>query len=128
MSWKKPDRQTGAITQPLNDGIVQICDVVNAAEPGFKPIDKLLPKGRLRYENQRVGIQRYYQAMQNQVQVDRVIRVARPPFLITSQDVAVTEDGREYNIRQVQSVDNCWPECLDLTLTAIEQEAEYALV
>lgn len=127
MPWKMPDRPEGRITQPLSSGTVRICDVVNAAEPGYKPVDKLLPKGQLRYENQRVGVQRYYQALQSQIQIDRVIRVQKA-FAITSQDVAVTEDGEEYQIRQVQEVLSVWPVCLDLTLTRIEQEAKHDMV
>lgn len=127
MPWKMPDRPEGRITQPLSSGTVRICDVINAAEPGYKPVDKLLPKGQLRYENQRVGVQRYYQALQNQIQIDRVIRVQKA-FAITSQDVAVTEDGEEYQIRQVQEVLSVWPVCLDLTLTRIEQEAKHDMV
>lgn len=127
MPWKMPDRPEGRITQPLSSGTVNICDVVNAAEPGYKPVDKLLSKGRLRYENQRVGVQRYYQALQNQIQIDRVIRVPKA-FAITSQDVAVTEDGEEYQIRQVQEVLSCWPACLDLTLTRIDQEEKHDMV
>lgn len=127
MPWKKPDRPEGRITQVLSSGTVRICDVVNAAEPGYKPVDRLLTRGLLRYENQRVGVQRYYQALQNQIQVDRVIRVPKA-FAITNQDVAVTEDGEEYQIRQVQEVLSCWPPCLDLTLTRIEQEARHDMV
>lgn len=127
MPWKMPDRPEGRITQPLSSGTVRICDVINAAEPGYKPVDKLLPKGQLRYENQRVGVQRYYQALQSQIQIDRVIRVQKA-FAITSQDVAVTEDGEEYQIRQVQEVLSVWPVCLDLTLTRIEQEAKHDMV
>ena len=35
-------------------------------------------KAALRYEELRVGLTRYYQARQNQVQVEKVIRVAIP--------------------------------------------------
>lgn len=125
--WKAPSRPNNVITQPLNDGTVQICDVVDVSEPGYRPVQKLYPKVLLRYENQRVGISRFYSGMQNQIQVDKVIRVPKA-LVITTQDVAVTEDGAEYRIRQVQDVLDVYPRCLDLTLSRIDQEDAYDMV
>lgn len=125
--WQPPKRPNHLITQPLNDGIVRICDVVNVADPGYKPVEKLQPKITLRYENQRVGINRFYSGMQHQIQVDKVIRVPKA-LVITTQDVAVTEDGAEYRIRQVQDVLDVYPRCLDLTLSRIDQEDAYDMV
>lgn len=125
--WKAPSRPNNIITQPLNDGTVQICDVVDVSEPGYRPVQKLHPKVLLRYENQRVGISRFYSGMQNQIQVDKVIRVPKA-LVITTQDVAVTEDGAEYRIRQVQDVLDVYPRCLDLTLSRIDQEDAYDMV
>lgn len=125
--WKAPSRPNNIITQPLNDGTVQICDVVDVSEPGYRPVQKLHPKVALRYENQRVGINRFYSGMQNQIQVDKVIRVQKA-LVITTQDVAVTEDGAEYRIRQVQDVLDVYPRCLDLTLSRIDQEDAYDMV
>ena len=59
--------------------------------------------------------------MQNQIQVERVIRVPRAGQ-ITSQDVAETEDGRCYRIDLVQTVDGVWPPSQDLTLVKYQQE------
>lgn len=125
--WKAPSRPNNIITQPLNDGTVQICDVVDVSEPGYRPVQKLHPKVLLRYENQRVGISRFYSGMQNQIQVDKVIRVPKA-LVITTQDMAVTEDGAEYRIRQVQDVLDVYPRCLDLTLSRIDQEDAYDMV
>ena len=127
MAWKAPNRPNHIITQPLNDGIVRICDLVNAYQPGYMPVQVLRPKVQLRYENQRVGINRFYSGMQNQIQVDKVIRVPKA-IVITTKDVAVTEDGAEYRIDQVQDVTDVYPACLDLTLTRIDQEDAYDLV
>ena len=127
MRWKAPNRPNHIITQPLNDGMVRICDVVNVAEPGLLPVKKLHPKVALRYENQRVGINRFYSGMQNQIQVDKVIRVQKA-LEITSQNVAVTEDGAEYRIDLVQDVTGIFPRCVDLTLTRIEQGETYEMV
>ena len=124
---KLPFRSDNLISQPLNDGIVQICRVVDVSEPGYRPVEKLEPIVTLRYENQRVGIQRYFSGMQNQIQVDKVIRVQKA-LEITNQNVAVTEDGAEYRIDLVQDVTGVFPRCVDLTLTRIEQGETYEMV
>lgn len=124
---KLPFRSDNLISQPLNDGIVQICRVVDVSEPGYRPVEKLEPIVTLRYENQRVGIQRYFSGMQNQIQVDKVIRVQKA-LDITNQNVAVTEDGAEYRIDLVQDVTGNFPRCVDLTLTRIEQGETYEMV
>lgn len=124
---KLPFRSDNLISQPLNDGIVQICRVVDVSEPGYRPVEKLEPIVTLRYENQRVGIQRYFSGMQNQIQVDKVIRVQKA-MEITNQNVAVTEDGAEYRIDLVQAVTGIFPRCVDLTLTRIEQGETYEMV
>ena len=124
---KLPFRSDNLISQPLNDGSVQICRGVDVSEPGYRPVEKLEPSVTLRYENQRVGIQRYFSGMQNQIQVDKVIRVQKA-LEITNQNVAVTEDGAEYRIDLVQDVTGIFPRCVDLTLTRIEQGETYEMV
>ena len=65
--------------------------------------------------------------MQNQIQVDKVIRVPKA-IVVTNKDIAVTEDGQEYRIEQLQDVLDVYPVCLDLTLSRIDQEDAYDLV
>ena len=121
--WKAPTRPTeNQITQCFDDGVVTVYAVTDAAAPGYQPKPQLVqpPKAVLRYEEQRLGIQRYYDALQNQIQVERVIRTPRHGQ-ITNQDVAVTEDGRQYRIDLVQTVANVYPPSQDLTLAKITQ-------
>lgn len=119
MPWTAPYRPANEVTQDYNDGIVTIYAVTDSAQPGYQPKPTLKKKYTLRYDEQRVGIQRYYEAMQNQVQVERVLRVPRAK--ITNQDIAETEDGVKYRIDLVQTVDLVYPPSLDLTLTRYEQ-------
>ena len=125
MAWKAPARpQTdNGVTQCLDDGIVKIYDVTDGAQTGYQPKPTLAPqpKAVLRYAERRLGIQRYYAAQQNQIQVERVLRTPRYGQ-ITNQDVAVTEDGRQYRIDLVQSVPDVWPASQDLTLAKIAQQ------
>lgn len=118
--WKAPNRPKGAVSQTYNDGIVTIYQAEDIAQPGYRPEARLTKKVSLRYEEQRLGIQRYYAALQNQIGVSRVIRCPRQD--VSTQDIAVTEDGRQYRIDLVQRVDNVWPPSLDLTLAAVRQE------
>lgn len=121
--WKTPNRPTNQVTQSYNDGIVKIYNVGDIAKPGYRPAEGLTLKLTLRYDEQRLGIQRYYEAMQNQIQVERVLRVPRAGN-INSQDVAITEDGKQYRIDLVQDASGVYPPSLDITLTKIEQEYE----
>lgn len=114
---KAPFRSKGEISQAFNDGIVTVYSVEDYAPAGFKPIKKLTEKAKLCYEERRLGFQRFYTGMQNMVQIERVIRV--PKFDLTNQDIAVTEDGREYQINLVQKVPDVFPECLDVSLSKI---------
>ena len=121
MTWKAPYRPSNEVTQGYNSGVVTVYAVTDSARPGYQPVEALIEKIKLRYEEQRLGLQRYYDAMQNQIQVERVIRVPRAEQ-ITSQDVAETEDGRRYRIDLVQTVDGVWPPSQDLTLVKYQQE------
>ena len=121
--WKAPYRAKGEISQRYNDGVVRIYSVEDTAAPGYAPVETPTLKITLRYEERRLGITRYFSGAQNQLQIDRVLRVQRAGK-ITSQDIAVTEDGQNYRVNLVQSVPDVWPESMDLTLSKIEQIIE----
>ena len=116
-------RVDAVVTQGYGDGVVAIYTVTDIAQPGYQPQPVLALKCTLRYEEQRLGIQRYYSGRQNQVEIERVLRVPRYGG-ITNQDVAVTEDGRQYRVDMVQNVADVYPASLDLALAKIEQEIE----
>lgn len=125
MPWKAPyrPRTDNGVTQNFGDGVVAIYTVKDVAQPGYQPKPQTTLKCKLRYEEQRLGIQRYYSGRQNQVEIERVLRVPRYGG-ITNQDVAVTEDGRQFRIDMVQNVTDVYPASLDLTLAKIEQKIE----
>lgn len=118
--WKTPYRAKGEVTQRFNDGIVRIYRVEDTAEPGYAPVETPTEKIRLAYEERRLGITRYFAGAQNQLRIDRVLRVQRAGK-VSTQDIAVTEDGQNYRVDLVQSVPDVWPESVDLTLSKIEQ-------
>ena len=119
--YANPRRPAHEVTQAFNDGFVIICTVRDAAAPGFQPVEELTPRLQLRYEEQRLGVQRYYEAKQNQVEISRVLRVPRAG-VVTNQDAAITEDGRRYRIEMVQTVPDVLPLSLDITLSDYRQE------
>lgn len=119
--WKAPNRPRHEITQSYNNGDVEIYKLKDAAAAGRKPIKSLGDRiGKFRYAEMHVGINRYYAAQQNQIRIDRVIRIQRGAE-VTNQDVLQTEDGAWYRIDKVDAVQDVYPKSYDLTLTRIVQ-------
>ena len=119
--FQQPSRGKSGISQSYNDGYVILYSEKDAAEPGRQPKPKLTQKLKQPYAERQLGIRRYYAAKQNQINIQRVIRVQYTPIPITSQDIAETEDGSRYRIDLVQSVADVYPPSLDLTLVAYVQ-------
>lgn len=115
-----PFRPGNEISQTYNSGLLTVYSVTDGAAPGYAPRPVLTERVRLRYEERALGLTRYYSALQNQVRVDKVVRTPRRPE-VSPQDVAVTEDGRQYRIELVQTVQDVRPASMDLTLSAVEQ-------
>ena len=125
--WKKPSRPDHAISQSFNSGVVRILTVTDAAAPGRMPVTALAEKIRLPFEERRVGVTRFYNALQAQARIERVLRVPDPGAegKISPQDAAIIlQDEAQYRIEQVQTVPGIFPPCLDLTLRAVEQTME----
>ena len=118
---KMPFRPGNEISQAFNDGLVTVYRLQDDAKPGYMPKPKPVKVALLRYEERRLGLTRYYSAKQNNVDVKRVVRVPRGAP-IAAQDIAVTEDGHEYAIDMIQTVDGVWPPSLDLTLAKVSQK------
>lgn len=117
---RTPERPGNEISQSYNDGLVTIYRLTDDAKPGYRPQPVPVKVAVLHYAEMRLGLTRYYAARQNNVQVERVLRIPRgAPIAV--QDVAVTEDGREYDIDLIQSVEGVWPPSLDLTLAKTSQ-------
>lgn len=117
---KLPFRPDHEISQSYPDGLVTIYRLTDSASPGYAPKPTPTKVGILRYEERRLGLQRFYSAQQVNVQVERVLRVPRG-MSTAVQDRAVTEDGQEYEISLIQAVTGVYPPSLDLTLAAVSQ-------
>lgn len=120
---KTPYRAKNDISQPFNDGYVDIFSVNDISKPGYQAKPSHTHKYHLFFEEQRLGINRLYMSRQNQVEINRVIRIPRVEG-ITNQDIAVPYDGKRYKIDSVQSVLGVLPPSLDVALVLIEQNPE----
>ena len=123
MKRKKPTRPTNDISQQYNSGLLVVYSVSDEAEVGYQPKPTLAEKVRLRYEELRLGLNRLYLARQDQVEISRVVRVPRR-LEVSPQDVAITEDGRQYRIDSVQAVQDIWPPSMDLSLARLTENYE----
>lgn len=103
--------------QTFCDGIVSIAKEEKTANGGLRPTTTDVPCWSLRYQERKVGITRYFEALRADIAIAMVIRVPRLP--ITTQHIAVIGKQR-YKIIQVQAVTDASRPCLDLSLEAIE--------
>lgn len=119
---RKPFRPDTEISQTYNDGVVEIYETSDVAEPGYQPVITATLKLSLHYQERVLGITRMYLSRQDHAEIKKVIRV--PRRAVVSQDLAKTHDGQWFRIDSVQAVEGVWPASLDLSLTAVTQKVE----
>ena len=108
--------------QSYSDGVVSIYKVENTALPGDMPIEGLVLQQTLRYKERTVGMSRFYQAMQNNIKVDYVIRCPEVRGLSDKDTdilVAVLIDGQQYRVVQIQYLEDAAPASMDLSLEKV---------
>ena len=84
----------------FDDGIVSICKVENLKSPGEIPKKGIKSIEEFHFSEESLGITRYYEAIKAGQSIDRVIAIYRYP--VSTNQVAVFEDGSQYIIRMVQ--------------------------
>lgn len=106
-------------TQAFKDGVVSIFIIGNIAPAGNMPKEGLTFKvGPLRYEERIVGIGRFWSAMQAQSRIDLVLRVPQLRS-VSTHDVAIPNDGKQYDIKQIQYPPDVDPPVMDLSLERV---------
>ena len=106
--------------QQYNDGVLSVYAVENIAEDGDMPKTGLaLKQGGLRYEEQIVGVTRFWAAMQSKTKIERVLRTPRIDSVSTN-DISIPIDGKQYTIKQVQYPPDVEPPSMDLSLERSE--------
>ena len=98
----------------FNDGVADIYDLKNVADIGDTPKEYLNFRARLRFSENTVGMNRFYEAKQAKVDIKRVITT---PLIksVTTQDV-VKIGNDEYKIAQKQERADTRPPSMLLTL------------
>lgn len=119
---RAPNRPTHDVSQVYNSGICTVYRLEDVAAPGLRPRPQPTQLARLPYEERSLGINRYFAARQNQIQIERVIRVPVSPARISNKDIVQTEDGETYAIEMIQKTIDTYPASLDLSLVAYKQE------
>lgn len=93
--------------ETFNDGVCSLHEIDDDGNAGTE-------KAAIRFQERTVGIKRYYEAMTNKVQIDRLIRIPRQPW-ITTEYLAVIQE-QVYEIRQVQIIPDTHPKANDISL------------
>lgn len=98
--------------ETFNDGVCSFRFIDEEGNAGKE-------KEHLRYGEKTVGAQRYYEAMTNKIQIDRLIRVPYRKWL-TTEYLAVI-DGKVYEIEQVQMIPDSYPKTSAVSLHLARQ-------
>lgn len=105
-------QKSKVIFETFNDGVCSVCEIDEDGNAG---------KGKvaIRFQERTVGIKRYYEAMTNKVQIDRLIRIHWQSWMSTEYMVII--DGKTYEIVQVQTIPDALPKCNDVSLRLVRQ-------
>lgn len=104
--------------QTYNDGVATVLKCTDTAAPGDAPNLEYLPEEKLCYQSRTVGVSRFYQAKQNNIKADRLLRFPRRDLVTVHDRIRIA--GTDYIIRQIQYPVEVRPLSMDLTLEAIE--------
>ena len=104
--------------QAFNDGVLAVYSISRNGDGSETLTEKY---GLLRYAERTVGISRYYKAKQENVEISLLLRIHRLED-ISTQDVVVLSDRRQFNIRQVQYPQDIMPPCCDLSLERVTHD------
>ena len=111
--------------QTFNDGICSIFVKRNNSKPGNMPVTGLEKKAdRVPFERRKVGIRRFYDAKQENVEIELLLRIPEA-FHVSTQDICVVS-GVQYGIYQVQDVTDTMPKAKDISLKKLEEKYELA--
>lgn len=115
------------LTQTFNDGVLTVYEVGNIAPMGDRPKEGLIQKfsNTLPYEERTVGVTRFIANKQEQSTIEQLLRIPRVSG-IARENIVIPIDGEQYRIKQVQSINDVEPRCLDLSLERVDTAYELA--
>lgn len=112
--------------QTFNDGVVSIYSLGDISQNGNMPKEGLtLIAGSLRYHERTVGMGRFWTAAQATVKIDLLLRCPQIRS-VSTQDIAIPIDGKQYKIVQIQYPENIDPPVMDLSLERIDTDYDIA--
>lgn len=112
--------------QSYQDGYLSIMQAELKDDPDPTKEQKEVLKtlfSKLYYDERTVGISRFYQGKQTDVKIDRLVRCPKQKTVSTTH-YAVTEEGEQYYIRQVQYPVGVEPPSMDLSLEVIKSKMQ----
>ena len=115
------------ITQTFNDGVLTVYEVGNIGGLGNMPKDGLIQKftNTIPYEERTVGVTRFIANKQEQTTSEQLLRIPRINGM-AREDVVIPIDGEQYRIKQIQTINDIEPRCLDLSLERVDTAYEIA--
>lgn len=112
----------------LDAGIAEILRRTSDDPDGNLPSDRKEVIYRSYYGERTIGITRYYTAKQNNVRVDKLIRILRhePGIEILTDDLCRISDHMVYRIVQAQYLrdEESGADCIDISLERIGEKLE----
>lgn len=116
---QKYEREKKTQFRTFNDGIVWIYKLADVSHPGFKPMFKPSLHKKYQFHYKTIGVRRNYDAMQAGVRLDEMIEIMQDRA-ISPQDIAVV-NGVQYDIKQVQHMNDTFPHTSMLSLQRLEE-------
>ncbi len=104
--------------QSFNDGVVRLYEVGNIGPRGGMRVEGLKIKATLRYKERTVGLNRFLANKQNNVNIQYLLRCPRLRN-ISTQDIAIPNDGKQFRITQIQYPEETNPPVMDITLEEV---------
>lgn len=98
-------------------GLLTLYDLINVADPGDMPTEKLQKVGEAYYAERTLGYNRIYAAMGANERIDMVVRCYNTDIPYSAKYV-VLEDGNQYQISIKQKIVD--EDATDLTLARME--------
>lgn len=108
------------VPQTFENGVCMIGKMTNAAPKGKRPAWDFETRYTLNFSERVVGVYRHREGLQNDIRIDRLIRVYRHDDVTTNDTVDIR--GERYFIRQVQYIMNVQPPVMDLSLERWRQD------
>lgn len=106
----------------FSDGIITVFDNQSKSAIGNIPREKLVERCTLRFREKTVGIQRFYQALQDNARIERMLRCPRRDDVSVLDVVKIISSGTDdhYRIQQIQYPDSVSPPVMDISLERVD--------